>query len=152
MIERNITLPEMILWTGTRVALGVGVGMLVSRVLSKDAMKAAGLALTVVGGFTTIPLAISIVGKKNVTRPEIRSVAKTSHSFQQSRGTGSPAEECLRRGASLSLRPCAVLLAISYSLSAGAWPSFSGSSWPPSVPVAHYSARCRSEFDSESTR
>jgi len=75
MIERNITLPEMILWKGTRVALGVGVGMLVSRVLSKDAMKAAGLALTVVGGFTTIPLAISIVGKKNVTRPEIRSVA-----------------------------------------------------------------------------
>jgi hypothetical protein len=75
MIERNITLPEMILWTGTRIALGVGVGMLVSRVLSKDAMKAAGLALTVVGGFTTIPLAISIVGKKNITRPEIRSVA-----------------------------------------------------------------------------
>jgi hypothetical protein len=75
MIERNISLPEMILWTGTRVALGVGVGMLVSRGLSKDAMKAAGLALTVVGGFTTIPLAISIVGKKNITRPEIRSVA-----------------------------------------------------------------------------
>jgi hypothetical protein len=48
---------------------------LVSRGLSKDAMKAAGLALTVVGGFTTIPLAISIVGKKNITRPEIRSVA-----------------------------------------------------------------------------
>jgi hypothetical protein len=75
MIERNITLPEMILWTGTRVALGVGIGMLVSRGLSKDAMKAAGLALTVVGGFTTVPLAISIVGKKNVTRPEIQSVA-----------------------------------------------------------------------------
>jgi hypothetical protein len=75
MIERNITLPEMILWTGTRVALGVGIGMLISRGLSKDAMKAAGLALAVVGGFTTIPLAISIVGKKNVTRPEIRSVA-----------------------------------------------------------------------------
>jgi hypothetical protein len=57
MIERNITLPEMILWTGTRVALGAGIGMLISRRLSKDAMKAAGLALTVVGGFTTIPLA-----------------------------------------------------------------------------------------------
>ena len=53
MIERNITLPEMILWTGTRVALGAGIGMLISRRLSKDAMKAAGLALTVVGGFTT---------------------------------------------------------------------------------------------------
>jgi len=75
MIARSITLPEMILWTGTRVALGVGVGMLISRRLSKDAMKAAGLALTLVGGLTTIPLAISILGKKDLTRPEIRSVA-----------------------------------------------------------------------------
>ncbi|HEX3104151.1 MAG TPA: hypothetical protein VHQ22_06850 [Terriglobales bacterium] len=74
MTERNISLPELILWTGTRVALGVGIGMLVSRGLSKDAMKAAGLALAVVGGFTTVPLAISIA-KKNVTRSEIRSVA-----------------------------------------------------------------------------
>ena len=41
MIERNITLPDLILWTGTRVALGAGIGMLISRNLSKDAMKAA---------------------------------------------------------------------------------------------------------------
>jgi hypothetical protein len=75
MIERNITLPEMILWTGTRVALGAGIGMLISRRLGKDAMKAAGLALIVVGGFTTIPLALSIMGKKNLARPEVRSVA-----------------------------------------------------------------------------
>ena len=75
MIEKNISLPELILWTGTRVALGVGIGMLISRRLSKDAMKAAGLALTVVGGFTTGPLAISIMGKKDLTRPEIRSAA-----------------------------------------------------------------------------
>jgi hypothetical protein len=74
MIERTITLPDFILWTGTRVALGVGIGMLISRGLSKDAMKAAGLAMTVVGGLTTIPLAISIMGKKNV-RFDIRSVA-----------------------------------------------------------------------------
>jgi hypothetical protein len=75
MIERNLTLPEMILWTGTRIALGVGIGMLVSRALSKDAMKAAGFALTVVGAFTTVPLAISIVNKKNASRPEIRAAA-----------------------------------------------------------------------------
>ena len=75
MIERNISLPELILWTGTRVALGAGIGMLISRGLSKDATKVAGLALTVVGGFTTIPLAISRMGKRNLTRPEIRSVA-----------------------------------------------------------------------------
>jgi hypothetical protein len=64
MIERNITLPDFILWTSTRVALGVGIGMLISRSLSKEAMKATGLAMTVVGGLTTIPLAISIMGKK----------------------------------------------------------------------------------------
>lgn len=75
MIERNISLPEMILWTGTRIALGAGIGMLISRGLTKDAAKAAGVALTVVGGFTTIPIAMSILGKKNMTRPEIRSVA-----------------------------------------------------------------------------
>jgi hypothetical protein len=75
MIERNVTLPEMILWTGTRIALGAGIRMLISRRLSKDAMTAAGLALAVVGGLTTIPLAIIIMGKKNSSRPEIRSVA-----------------------------------------------------------------------------
>ena len=75
MIERNITLPEMILWTGTRVALGAGIGMLISKRLSKDAMKAAGIALTLVRGFTTIPLAIAIMSKKDRTRSEIQSVA-----------------------------------------------------------------------------
>lgn len=75
MIERSVTLPEMVLWTGTRVALGAGIGMLISRSLSKDAMKAAGLALTAVGVFTTIPLAISIMGKKNSPRSEVRSIA-----------------------------------------------------------------------------
>jgi hypothetical protein len=38
-------------------------------------MKAAGFALTLVAGFTTIPLAIAIMGKKSSSRPEIRSVA-----------------------------------------------------------------------------
>lgn len=65
----------MILWTGTRIALGAGIGMLISSRLTKDAIKAAGLALTVVGGLTTIPLAILIMGKKDMNRPELRSVA-----------------------------------------------------------------------------
>ena len=79
MIERNVTLPEMILWTGTRIALGAGIGMLISRRLSKDAMKAAGLALTVVGGVTTIPLAIIIMGKKGSSPPEISVSGLASH-------------------------------------------------------------------------
>jgi hypothetical protein len=75
MIEKNVTLPELVLWTGTRVALGAGIGMLIARRLSKDASKGAGVALTVLAGFTTIPLAIAIIGRKNQNRPEIRSVA-----------------------------------------------------------------------------
>lgn len=75
MIERNISLSDLILWTGTRIALGAGIGMLVSRGLSRDARKAAGFALTLVGGLTTIPLAIAMMGKKTPSRPEIRSVA-----------------------------------------------------------------------------
>ncbi len=73
-MERRLTVPEMILWTGTRVAMGVGIGMLVSRRLSNDARKATGIALTAVGAFTTIPLVMSMIGKQNLSR-EIRSVA-----------------------------------------------------------------------------
>jgi len=35
-MEKNFTLPELILWTGTRVALGAGIGMLISRRLGRD--------------------------------------------------------------------------------------------------------------------
>jgi hypothetical protein len=75
MIERNISLPDLILWTGTRIALGAGIGLLISRGLTRDARKAAGLALTVVGGLTTIPLAITIMSKNPRSLSEIRSVA-----------------------------------------------------------------------------
>ena len=64
-MERTFSVPEMILWTGTRIALGTGIGMLVSRGLSNDARKATGIALTVVGALTTIPLAMSLAGKKH---------------------------------------------------------------------------------------
>jgi hypothetical protein len=73
-MERRLTLSEMILWTGTRVAMGAGIGMLVSRRLTYDARKATGIALTAVGAFTTIPLVMSMIGKKNLSH-EIRSVA-----------------------------------------------------------------------------
>lgn len=73
-MEPRMTLPEMILWTGTRIALGVGIGMLVSRGLSNDARKSTGIALTVLGGFTTIPLAMQIRRRKS-TPQEIRSAA-----------------------------------------------------------------------------
>jgi hypothetical protein len=65
MIERKLTIAEIILIAGTRVALGAGLGLLLSSKLNNDQRKAAGLALTLVGGLTTIPLALGVIGKRN---------------------------------------------------------------------------------------
>ena len=75
MLERKLTLAEIILIAGTRVALGAGIGLLISTRLSNDQRKAAGLALALVGGLTTVPLAMGVIGKKSVTDTDIRSVA-----------------------------------------------------------------------------
>ena len=50
MMERKLTIAEIILIAGTRVAFGVGIGLLLSSRLSNDQRKAAGLALVLVGG------------------------------------------------------------------------------------------------------
>jgi uncharacterized membrane protein YqgA involved in biofilm formation len=65
MIERKLSLPEIVLIAGTRVVLGAGIGLLLSSRLSKDQRKAAGLALTLVGALTTIPLAMNLIGRKS---------------------------------------------------------------------------------------
>ena len=65
MIERKLTLAEIILIAGTRVALGAGIGLLLAGRLNNDQRKAAGWALVLVGGLTTIPLALSVIGKKS---------------------------------------------------------------------------------------
>jgi hypothetical protein len=65
MIERKLTIAEIILIAGTRVALGAGLGLLLSSKLNNDQRKAAGLALALVGGLTTIPLASGVIGKRN---------------------------------------------------------------------------------------
>ena len=75
MVERKLTHAEIMLIAGTRVALGVGIGLLLSSRLRQSQRKAAGLALTLVGGLTTIPLALNVLGKKGATTNEIRSVA-----------------------------------------------------------------------------
>ena len=71
MTERNLTIAEIMLIAGTRVALGAGVGLLLSSRLNNDQRKAAGLALTLVGALTTIPLALGVIAKKRATPAEI---------------------------------------------------------------------------------
>ena len=63
MKERNLTLPEIGLIAGTRVALGVGIGLLISERLNKDQRKAAGWALFGMGVLTTVPMLAGIIGK-----------------------------------------------------------------------------------------
>ncbi len=48
---------------GTRVALGVGLGLLLSDRLSREQRRAVGLTLFLVGAVTTIPLALNVLDK-----------------------------------------------------------------------------------------
>ncbi len=61
MFQRTLSGPEIGLIAGTRVALGVGIGLLISRRLTRDQCKAAGLALTLVGALSSIPLAAHVI-------------------------------------------------------------------------------------------
>ena len=63
--ERTVTIPELMLIGGTRVALGLGIGLLIKDKLNKDQRQAAGLALLIVGAVTTIPLAIEVLSKEH---------------------------------------------------------------------------------------
>ena len=62
--ERKVTIPELMLIGGTRVALGLGIGLLIKDKLNKDQRQAACLALLIVGVATTLPLAIEVLSKK----------------------------------------------------------------------------------------
>jgi hypothetical protein len=75
MIERKLTIAEIILIAGTRVALGAGIGLLLSGRLNDEQRKAAGVALALVGGLTTIPLAINVIARKGEARSDLRSAA-----------------------------------------------------------------------------
>jgi len=63
MFERKVTTADIILIAGTRVALGVGIGLLLSERFNRDQRKGAGWALVGVGAATTIPLAFNVIKK-----------------------------------------------------------------------------------------
>lgn len=64
--ERAFTIPEAALLAGTRVALGIGIGLLISERLNEDQRKAAGWALLAVGVLTTIPMVTGLLAKPPV--------------------------------------------------------------------------------------
>ncbi len=70
MKEKMLTIPEIGQIAVTRVALGVGIGLLLSRKLNNDERKSAGLALLIIGIASTIPIIFNVMGKAS---PESRS-------------------------------------------------------------------------------
>ena len=63
MKERRISMPELGLIAGTRVALGAGLGLLLAGRLSEGQRRAVGWTLTAVGLASTIPLALEVLGR-----------------------------------------------------------------------------------------
>ncbi len=62
MRETHVKLPTIGLIAGTRVALGIGIGLLVADRLTPEQRKAAGWALLGFGALTTIPLVWEVLG------------------------------------------------------------------------------------------
>lgn len=53
--------PELALIVGTRVALGIGIGLLLAGKLDRSARRGAGAALVALGALSTIPLAMEVL-------------------------------------------------------------------------------------------
>lgn len=64
MIERTVTLPELMLIAATRLMLGIGVGLLLAGVFNDTQRVSIGWTLTVVGVVLTVPLLMEVFGKK----------------------------------------------------------------------------------------
>jgi hypothetical protein len=71
MFQRTLTAPEIGLIAGTRMAFGVGVGLLISGRMSRDQRRAAGWALALVGGLTTIPLMVHVITRRKDAAKEL---------------------------------------------------------------------------------
>lgn len=58
--NRSLSVPDIIMMAGTRVALGIGIGLLLSGRLSRDSRKGAGVALLMVGALSSIPIFMNV--------------------------------------------------------------------------------------------
>ena len=58
-----LRIPEVGFIASTRVALGVGLGLLLSNKLNNSQRKGSGWALLAIGALTTVPLIVNLVRK-----------------------------------------------------------------------------------------
>jgi hypothetical protein len=60
MMNRTVSVPELGMIAGTRVALGAGIGLLLADQFRPEQRRAAGWTLLAVGILSTIPLAAEV--------------------------------------------------------------------------------------------
>ena len=68
MREHPLTIPEIMLIGGTRVALGAGLALLLTDRLNPEQRRAVGWTLFLVGAVSTVPLALNVLGKRSGRR------------------------------------------------------------------------------------
>jgi hypothetical protein len=61
MKSRQVALPIIGLIAGTRVVLGIGIGLLMASRLTREMRRTLGLRLVALGAVTTIPLIASVL-------------------------------------------------------------------------------------------
>jgi hypothetical protein len=68
MKDKTLTMPQIGLIAITRVALGFGLGLLLSQKFDESERRSAGWALLAVGALTTIPLVGSVLHAPSPSR------------------------------------------------------------------------------------
>jgi hypothetical protein len=89
MRQTTLRLPDLMLLVGTRVALGVGIGLLLGTRLDKRARKGAGIALLAMGVLTTVPILLNVRGTQRMLGSESAAEARGSMGLgSERRGAG----------------------------------------------------------------
>jgi len=68
MKTTTLTLPELAVIAGTRVALGAGAALLLAGRLNRRQRTAAGWPLFLLGAASTVPLALLVLGRREKER------------------------------------------------------------------------------------
>ena len=63
MKKIDVSVPEMAFVGATRGMAGAGVGLLLSDFIPRDTRKAVGWTLLAIGALTTIPIALTVIGR-----------------------------------------------------------------------------------------
>ena len=63
MKAKDLTIPELVLLAGTRVTLGVGLGLLIADRMGRDTRRGAGWGLFTFGALSALPIVVGILSK-----------------------------------------------------------------------------------------